>query len=76
MKHRSTAVLQSELLRSQALPKPVCIKSSGQEWDITPYQEVLLYLGVLKYHKNQGYLTNWEKASEIITESSYPRKQD
>lgn len=60
MEHRSTAALQSELLPSQALPKPVCIKSSSQEWDTTPYQEVLLYHGVLKHLKNQGYLSNWK----------------
>jgi len=36
MKHTSTTVLQSELLHSQAHPKPVCMKSSGQEWATTP----------------------------------------
>lgn len=67
----NTAVLQSELLHPQALSKLVCIKSSGQEWDISPYWEVQLHHGILKHPKNQGYLPNWEKARGIITETDY-----
>lgn len=59
---------------TQALPKPVCMKFSGQE------NETLLHnipQGIKTSWESfhQGYLSNWQKAREIITEEIF-RKQD